>query len=348
MRRLQIEKQKNIMKRIGNLFDKVCNLDNLHLAHSKAKRGKHKRYGVLLFEKRLDENLKQILLELITSTYKTAEYQIFTIYDPKERVIYRLPYRDRVVHHAIMNVLEQIWTSIFISNTYACIKGKGIHSALKHLKRDLRDVENTRYCLKMDIRKFYPSIDHTILKAIVRKKIKDAKLLKLLEDIISSADGVPIGNYLSQFLANLYLAYFDHWLKEEKKVEYYYRYADDMVILSESKEYLHGLFIEIKDYLNNKLNLQIKSNYQIYPVESRGIDFVGYVFYHTHILLRKSIKKNFCRRVSQLNKKDLSLKDYKRSICSWIGWAKHCNSRHLLNKIIRNEEILGIWYKHIE
>lgn len=328
------------MKRIGNLFDKVCTLDNLYLAHNKAKQGKGKRYGVILFEKDLDENLRQIQSELIAGTYKTAEYQIFTIYDPKERIIYRLPFRDRVVHHAIMNILEQLWTSIFISNTYACIKGKGIHAALKHLKRDLQDIENTKYCLKIDIKKFYPSIDHDVLKVIIRRKIKDVKLLSLLDGIINSAPGAPIGNYLSQFLANLYLSYFDHWLKEEIKVKYYYRYADDVVVLGHSKDYLHTTLEKINNYITNELNLQLKDNYQIFPVEARGIDFVGYVFYHTHILLRKTIKKRFCKRISKLHKKDTPPKEFKQKICSWLGWAKHCNSKHLLKKMIRHEEVL--------
>lgn len=328
------------MKRVGNLFDKVCTLDNLYLAYSKAKQGKSKRYGVIMFEKNLDENLRKIQSELITGTYKTSEYQVFTIYDPKERTIFRLPFSDRVVHHAIMNILEQMWVSTFISNTYACIKGKGIHAAFNHLKRDLRDTEQTKYCLKMDIKKFYPSIDHEVLKSIIRRKIKDYKLLNLLDGIIDSAPGVPIGNYLSQFFANLYLSYFDHWLKEDMQVRYYYRYADDMVVLGESKEHLHSILNEINIYLNNKLNIQLKGNYQIFPVEARGIDFVGYVFYHTHILMRKTIKKRFCKRVAKLHKKNIPIQDFKQQICPWLGWAKHCNSKHLLKKIIPNEKVL--------
>lgn len=139
----------------------------------------------------------------------------------------------------------------------------------------------------MDIRKFYPSINHEILKSIVKKKIKDKSLLKLLFEIIDSADGVPIGNYLSQFFANLYMAYFDHWVKEELKVKYYYRYADDIVLLSDDKNQLRSWVLAIKVYLTNVLELKLKDNYQIYPVESRGIDFVGYVCYHDHTLLRK-------------------------------------------------------------
>ena len=132
------------------------------------------------------------------------------------------------------------------------------------------------YCLKLDVRKFYPSINHYVLKKMLRRKFKDADLLWLLDEIIDSAPGLPIGNYLSQYFANFYLAYFDHWIKEEKRVKYYFRYADDMVILSDDKSYLHDLLKEIGKYFNEELKLEIKSNYQIFPVDSRSIDFVGY------------------------------------------------------------------------
>lgn len=332
------------MKRIGNLYSKIWELDNLYLAYSKAKQGKSKTYGVIQFEKNLSENILLIQQELTSETYKTSEYSIFTILDPKERVIYRLPFRDRVVQHAIMNVLERIWTSLFISQTYSCIKGKGIHAALRHVKDGLRDKNGTIFCLKMDIRKFYPSIDHQVMKDIIRKKLKDKKLLNLIDGIIDSSDGVPIGNYLSQFLANLYLSYFDHWLKESKRVKYYYRYADDMVILSDSKEYLHNLRKEIQAYLKDNLKLDLKSNYQVFPIESRGIDFVGYVFFHDYTLMRKRIKQNFCRLVSKLNKKNITAKDYQIRVCSHLGWAKHCNSKNLIRKVIKNEEVLRLWY----
>lgn len=328
------------MKRKGNLFDSVCTLENLQLAYAKAKKGKSNTYGVRLFSKDLENNINQLYAELLAGTYRTSEYSIFTIYDPKERTVYRLPFRDRVVHHAIMNVLEPVWTSIFISNSYACIKGRGIHAVLNRLKRDLKDEENTTYCLKMDVKKFYPTIDHEILKAIVRRKIKDVRLLQLLDEIIESAPGVPIGNYLSQFFANLYLTYFDHWIKEQMQVKYYYRYADDMVILAPNKPYLHDLLSEISLYLITELDLQLKQNYQVFPVEIRGIDFVGYVFFHNHILMRKSIKKRLCRKAARLNKKQLDPKQYRMQISPWTGWAKHCNSRHLLKKVIYDEKIL--------
>ncbi len=327
------------MKRIGNLYDQVCSTENLHRAYLKARKGKGKRYGVVLFEKRFVENMEQIQRELLDGTYKTSEYEVFNIYDPKERVVYRLPFRDRIVHHATMNILEPIWHPVFIANSYSCIKGRGIHGALKHLRRDLKDAAEAQYCLKMDIRKFYPSIDHDVLKEIIRRKIKDVRLLELLDGIIDSAPGVPIGNYLSQFFANLYLSYFDHWLKEAKRVKYYYRYADDMVLLASDKASLHALLLEIKAYLGDNLRLQLKPNYQVFPVNARGIDFVGYVFRHSHILLRKSIKQNLCKKAAKLRKKKVSTKEYTMKIAPWIGWAKHCNSINLLKKL-RYEPIL--------
>jgi hypothetical protein len=177
----------------------------------------------------------------------------------------------------------------------------------------------------MDVKKFYPSIDHDILKGLLRRKIKDTDLLELLDEIIDSSPGVPIGNYLSQYFANFYMAYFDHWIKEVKCVRYYFRYADDLVILSSGKEKLHRLLWEIADYLREQLKLEVKRNYQLFPVSERGIDFVGYRFYHTHILLRKQIKKNFARM--------LKYAPCRESIASYWGWAKHCNSRHLLKKL---------------
>lgn len=339
MRRLRLE-SKGTMKRVNNLYNNICEIDNLYLAYNKARKGKGKTFGVMHFESNLTENINQLQKELINETYKTSEYETFTIYEPKERVIFRLPFRDRVVHHAIMNILEDIWVSIFIVNTYSCVKTRGIHGVLRHLKRDLKDVPGTTYCLKLDITKFYPSVDHFIMKSIIRRKIKDVKLLNLLDEIIDSAPGLPIGNYLSQFLSNLYLSYFDHWLKEDKQTKYYYRYADDIVILGADKQYLHSLFLDIQNYLSTNLNLRINANHQVFPVEKRGIDFVGYVFYHTHILMRKGIKKRLCKQAAKLNNKNLSVKDYKQRISPRLGWAKHCNSKALLKKIVKHEEIL--------
>lgn len=316
-----------LMKREDNLFARICSVENLALADSKARKGKRKTYGVRLFDRNAEENLRLLHETLIQGRYRTSKYTTFTIHEPKERLIFRLPYYpDRIVHHAVMNVLEPIWVSVFIKNTYSCIKGRGIHKGVNDLKRDLRrDVAGTQYCLKMDIRHFYPSIDHEILKKILRKKIKDVRLLSLLDEIVDSAEGVPIGNYLSQYFANLYLAYFDHWVKEVLGVKYYYRYADDMVLLSSDKVELRGWFYQIRAYLEEELHLQIKPNWQIFPVEVRGIDFLGYVFRHTYTRLRKSIKKNLFKRVSGNAGRE--------RLAAYIGWLKYCNSAMLKKKL---------------
>jgi len=315
------------MKRIGNLYQQICSIENIELADSIARKGKLKQPGVIHHDRNREANILELHHMLKRKTYKTSEYTTFTIYEPKERLISRLPYfPDRITHHAVMNILEPIFVSTFTADTYSCIKGRGIHAAAGSVKRALRDQENTQYCLKLDIRKFYPSIDHEVLKQLLRKKFKDQDLLWLLDEIIDSAEGLPIGNYLSQYLANFYLAYFDHWIKEDRGVRYYFRYADDLVLLSGDKPYLHNLLGEIRTYLTDNLHLELKPNYQVFPVEARGIDFVGYVFYHTHTLLRKSIKQNFARM--------LKTRPNDKSIASYNGWASHCDSRHLMKKLL--------------
>lgn len=183
------------MKRIGCLFGDICKLENPYLAHVNASKGKRNRKEVQRFEADVQANIYQIQQELLQHTYTTGKYSVFIKYEPKRREIYKLPYRDRVVQWAIMQILEPIWHKCFNADTYACVKGRGIHSLLRKLRRDLyKDPDGTRYCFKMDVKKFYPSITHSVLKEVVRQKIKDPDLLWLIDDIIDSADGVPIGN----------------------------------------------------------------------------------------------------------------------------------------------------------
>ncbi len=320
------------MKRIGNLYQKIISIENLSIADNIAQVGKREQYGVMLHNKNKEQNIIDLHKMLLDKTFKTSDYSIFKVYEPKEREVYSLPfYPDRIVHHAIMRILEPIFVSHFTTDTYSCIKGKGIHAASNAVKKALINVDQTTYCLKLDVKKFYPSVDHQILKQLLRRKFKDTDLLWLLDEIIDSAHGIPIGNYLSQYFANFYLSFFDHWIKEELKVKYYFRYADDIVILHADKSELHRILAEIKIHFSEKLNLKLKENYQIFPVKARGIDFVGYVHFHTHTLLRKRIKKNFAKAVFK-NKP-------KSTINSYLGWSLHCNSFNLTKKLLPDEQI---------
>jgi RNA-directed DNA polymerase len=315
------------MKRIANLYPLICSIENLRVADEKASKGKSWQRGVREHARNRDENLLALHRMLVDKTYVTSPYKIFKVYEPKERDVYRLPFfPDRIVHHAVMNILEPIFLKVFTGDSYSCIKGKGIHAAVRGVKAALRDRPGTTYCLKLDIKKFYPNVDHDILKALLRRKFKDPDLLSLFDGVIDSADGLPIGNYLSQYFANFYLTYFDHWIKEVKGVKYYFRYCDDLVFLGSDKSALHELLAAIRWYLEDNLSLSVKENYQLFPVEARGIDFVGYKFFHTHTLLRKSIKKRFAQVVAS-GASPLS-------VASYYGWASHCNSNHLLKKLL--------------
>lgn len=315
------------MKRASNLYYKIFDIENLREADNIAQRGKSKQPGVLKHNNNKENNLLSLQNSLIDKTYSTSPYKVFTIFEPKERIISRLPYYpDRICHHAIMRIIEPIFVYMFTSDTYSCIKNRGVHKASKNLIKALKDIENTKYCLKLDIKKFYPNIDNDILKILLRKKIKDKELLWLLDEIITSSKGLPIGNYVSQLLSNFYMSYFDHYVKENLNVKNYFRYADDIIILSNNKTTLHDNLSNIKTYLMDELKLTVKENYQIFPVESRGIDFVGYVHYHSHVMLRKRIKKSLAKAIYKNNNK--------KSIDSYLGWAKHCNSKNLIKKLI--------------
>lgn len=319
------------MKRYNNLYSEIISIENLMLADTNAQKGKSKQKGVIIHNRNKESNILKLHEMLKNKTYATSPYTNFKVYEPKERLVSKLQFfPDRITHHAIMNELEPIFTKLFTTDTYSSIKGKGIHSAAKALKKALADVPGTTYCLKLDITKFYPSINHQILKNQLRRKFKDRDLLWLLDEIIDSSEGIPIGNYLSQYFANFYLTGFDHWIKETKKVKYYFRYADDIVILTDNKQDLQALLSEIKQYLNDHLKLQVKGNYQVFPVEKRGIDFVGYVFYHTHTRLRKTIKKRAAKAFLKRNNKAV--------IAAYMGWLLHCDSKHLLKKLSQNDQ----------
>lgn len=332
------------MKRVGNLYQIISSMDNLRTAHLNARKGKGWYKDVRKVNEHEEEYLTQLHEMLVQKTYETSEYTTFIRKDgQKERVIYKLPYfPDRICQWAIIQVIEPFLIKNMISTTYSAIPGRGIHKAMKDVQKAIRtDPTGMAYCLKLDVKKYYPSIDHDILKAKFRRLFKDPDLLWLLDEIIDSTPGntgIPIGNYVSQYAGNFYLSEFDHWIKEQKHVKHYFRYMDDICIFSSSKEELHQLQKEVDEYFRVNLHLQIKRNWQIFPTFVRGLDFVGYRFFRTFTLLRKNTCLQFKRKMNRIRKKiqnglTMTFSEW-CAINSYKGWLMHCDSFRLCQKYV--------------
>ena len=318
------------MKRYGNLYKKIYEMENIREAHKNARRGKTHYREVKQVDKDPERYFKRIYHMLKNKSFHNSRYTVYTKHDGnKDRLIYRLPYfPDRIIHHCIMQIVGPIWTKTLISDTYACITGRGIHKGVKRIKQAIRSVpEGTKYCLKCDVRKFYPSVDHEVLKTIIRKKIKDKDLLWLLDEIIDSAPGIPIGNYLSQHFGNLYLSGLDHEMKEAKNCKYYFRYCDDIVILDSNKSRLHNLRVEIQQSLSG-LNLTLKSDYKVFPID-QGVDFLGYRFFKNYTLVRKSIVARFKCKVLSIHNGVVKTDAILSTVMSYNGWLKWADTFNL-------------------
>lgn len=317
------------MKRYGNLWNKICTLDNFKQAYKNAIKGK-KHYGeVKHIEKYGSEKyLLELLNEVTENKYKVSKYHIFNKKTGgKIREIWRLPMRDRIVQHAVMIHIEPIFRNSFIVDTFSSIKGRGLHGALKRVKRAVKE-SGYKYYIKLDIKKCYPSLDKGILKYKLSKKFKDKKLLNLLYIIIDSCEkGVPIGNYTSQYFNNYYFNDLDHTLKEKLQVKYYFRYCDDMIILGDTKEYLRDL-LKIINKEVDCLNVELKPNYQIYQIEIKSIDFLGYKVRIKYTKIRTHTKKNFICKINKMNLQQLTDKNL-NVLGSYWGILKHCDSRRL-------------------
>ena len=329
------------MKRIGRVWDKIISYENLLQAHMRAKQKK----GYYKAVQRINENPEKYLTKL-HNILKNGEYKIRhedyihkTIMDKgKEREIMKLPYYPhRIVQWAIMLQIQDRFLKNFILDTYASIENRGLHFGVKRIKRALKDKIGTKYCLKLDMKKYYPSIDNKILFEIVKTKIKDEKLLNLIKIIIFSMGekGQPIGSLWSQWAGNLYLSKLDHYIKEELKSKYYFRYCDDIVILGNSKEELRKMLEKIRVKAEESLNLTIKENYQIFPTNVRGVDFLGYRFFGDYILLRKRVLKQMKGKLVKLREKDILSNSDNSTINSYKGWLKFCNSYRLMEKYLK-------------
>lgn len=340
------------MKRKNNLFSQVYDLDNLRAAAKAAAKDKGDYYGVKKFNKDPDRYLKELQTQLQTKTFRTSRYRSRDIWEGKKRTLNILPYYpDNILDHAIIQVIGGIIESTFTADTYSCIKGRGTGGCRLAV---LRMIEETKewehlYIFKADVHHYFPSTDHGIMKARVREKIKDADLLDVLDEIIDSIEGTPIGRYLSQYTSNWYLSPFDHWVKERLPIllseyfgrkivlRYYFRYMDDLTLGHDEKAVLHVARLFIEEKLAKDFKLSIKDNWQVFPVaehrgdhKGRALDFVGFRFYRGQTLIRTKIKKSFAKKVASLRYVT------KKQIAPYIGWVKYSNAKHLFNNLTKS------------
>ena len=319
------------MKRVGHLMEQIASIDNLYLAFQKASRGKHDKKEVLLFEQHFDKEITRLHAELLDGTIAIGQYRYFTIHDPKERIISAAPFRDRVLQHAIINVCMPYFDRTLIDTTYATRKGKGIYAALD---KAVAAATTYDYLAKLDVRKYYDSINHTILKARLRRIFKDNALLALFDKVIDSYSattdsGLPIGNLTSQYFANLYLSDLDHLAKEQWHASVYIRYMDDILIASNDKQTLKACVNNMIDYAHKTLLLTFKP--PILHKSKDGQVFLGYTIYPHYKKLAGRSKRRFRSKLitySQLlNQGTWTQAQYQEHILPLLSFVMHAASK---------------------
>jgi RNA-directed DNA polymerase len=345
------------VKRVGNLWPRVVAFDNLLLAFRRARSGKRRRPPVAGFELVLERELLSLQRELMSGAYVPGDYRLFTIYERKPRLIAAAPFRDRIVHHALLNVIEPPIDRRFIFDSYACRIGKGTHGAVSRYQAWAR---RYTYALKMDIARYFPSVDHGLLKAKLRRYIKDHDVLDLLDRIVDlsppSPDrlplthypgddlftplerraGIPIGNLTSQFLANLYLDDFDHFVKDELRVHAYLRYVDDMVILDDDKSRLAELRALVAERLQHERLRLHPCKAQVCPTGG-GLDLLGYRIFPNRRRLRNDNGWRFVRKLrgfaEDYARFRVDFADFNPAVQSWIGHARHADTQGLRRRL---------------
>ncbi len=323
------------MKKYKNLYQEICSKENIALAFRKARKGKSQKTYVIEFENNLKENLKILREELLSEEYKPRPLRTFVIRDPKVRKIRKSYFVDRIVHHAICNILEPIFEKRFIYDSFANRIGKGTLNAIKRFDKFKQKVSknNTRNCyvFKADVKHYFDEVSHSILINILRKKINDEKLISLVIKVLrnhSDKVGMPLGNMTSQFFANVYLNELDQFVKNELKAKFYIRYVDDFVIIDNDKTILENHKEKIDFFLKEKLQIELHPNKSKILLLKRGIAFLGFRNYSYHRLLRKANIRTMKTKIEQ--------KDYD-SICEflegWFSYAKQANTYNLRNKV---------------
>ncbi len=331
------------------LYDRVVDFANLHQAYVAARKCKRYRPSVLRFGFCLEENLLALERELRQKTYRHGGYREFTVVEAKRRTIKAAPFSDRVVHHALCNVIEPIFERSFIFDSYACRKGKGTHAAVRRLEKYIHTLRHTAadgasYCLKCDISKYFDSIDHDVLRSLIRKKIRDENVLWLCDVIIASnAPGIPIGNLTSQLFANIYLNELDYFVKRVLHERYYIRYMDDFLILGNDKKHLREDKERIGIFLSERLRLQLHpKKAEIFPC-AHGIDFLGYVVRDGRRLLRTTTVRRFLKRQKRVRAFEESAAAVSMhadgGYASWRGYAHFADAYMLTQRLSRDGAI---------
>ena len=336
------------MRQFIHTYDSIITTEKLLQAWQEFLSDKKKKKDVILFQAKLMDNILKLHNDLKNKNYKHGGYVAFNISDPKPRQIHKATVRDRLLHHLIYQELYEYFDTKFIHDSYSCRVNKGTHKAINRFRDMILKVSknNTRTCwvLKCDIKKFFANIDHGILKEILEKHIKDKDTLWLLGQVIDSfssqkhiyamADmckkGLPLGNLTSQLLVNIYMNEFDQFMKRELKVKYYARYADDFVILSENESHLNLLLRYIVAFLKDKLELQLHPDKVFIKTISSGIDFLGWVHFPKHRVLRTSTKRRMLKRLKE-NPKEESRQSY-------LGMLKHGNTHKLGKRFCKNQK----------
>jgi len=324
------------MKRYGNLFEEVVSFDNLVVAAKRAFRGKKDKARVAQFYFDMENELLRIREELRNRTYQPQPLWIFQIREPKLRVIGASDFRDRVVHHAVCNIIEPILERGYAHHSYACRIGKGTHSAVRQAQIYSR---KNRYYLKCDIRHYFGSIDRNILKEILVSKFKDPDLIWLLNTIIDSAQsdqpgkGIPIGSLTSQHFANLYLDRLDHYIKESLRVKSYLRYMDDFILFCDEKPDLHSLHNSIMNFLHDELELELKDKATTLAPVREGLPFLGFRIFPNLIRLKQENKRRALNtlksRTRAFEAGEISEAEYSRSLMSITEHLKIANTYNL-------------------
>lgn len=320
--------------------------ENLRLAFRKAVKGKQDRQDVIAFRRDFEVNIQKLREQLLGNEPDVGHYRFFYVRDPKPRHICAASFQERVLHHAIMNILEPVLESYAIYDSYACRKDKGVHKALK---RAQTYSGNYLWYLKLDIRKYFDSIDHGIMISLLSRHIKDRELILLFETILATyhtepGKGVPIGNLISQHLANFYLGYFDHWIKEERRIRPYLRYMDDFIVFGQDKDGLKTELDCIRQFLKQKLTLELKDNIQLNRC-SRGIPFLGYRVFPGRILLSPRSRQRFSKKFRKYENNQIigkwSWGELARHSGPLIEFTKAADSKGLRRHIIHRFGVLS-------